>query len=140
MSRGKQKPAKRQVNKRAGQEITQVEQKFHQGPIPDPETLAGYNQIVPNAAERILRMAEIEADHRQSLESSTLQANIRDRVSVRYEMKLGQTLAFAYRLLGVEHTLQLVARNCSGWVKVYTSKRVMLPVAVIAGGSHIHWG
>jgi len=29
---------------------------------------------------------------------------------------------------------------CSGWVKMYTSKRVMLPVAAVAGGSHIHWG
>jgi len=30
--------------------------------------------------------------------------------------------------------------NCSGWEKVYTSKRVMLPVAGLSGLSHIHWG
>lgn len=34
--------------------------KFHSGPLPSPETLAGYESICPGAAERILQMAEKE--------------------------------------------------------------------------------
>jgi uncharacterized membrane protein len=35
------------------------------GPIPPPDTLEKYNQIIPGAAERILNMAENEAASRQ---------------------------------------------------------------------------
>lgn len=39
-------------------------------------------------------MAEEEAEHRQALEAETLKANVRDRMSARREIKLGQILAF----------------------------------------------
>ena len=34
------------------------------GPIPPPEVLAGYEQITPGMADRIVRMAEKQSDHR----------------------------------------------------------------------------
>lgn len=34
------------------------EQHVYSGPLPEPEALAKYDQIVPGAAERILTMAE----------------------------------------------------------------------------------
>ena len=40
----------------------------HSGPLPDPQTLKGYTEIIPNGAERIMRMAEKEQRHRHSLE------------------------------------------------------------------------
>jgi len=49
----------------------------HQGPLPPPEVLAGYNRVVPGAAERILVMAETEAVNRNRREDEALQANIR---------------------------------------------------------------
>lgn len=57
------------------QRITQVSQSF-EGPIPPPAILQQYNAIVPDAAERILRMAEQENQHRQQQEDTALQANI----------------------------------------------------------------
>ena len=38
------------------------------GPLPPPEMLAQYEEILPGAAERILSMAERQAEHRQKLE------------------------------------------------------------------------
>ena len=38
------------------------------GPLPDPEALARYNQIIPDAAERIIKMAENEATSRRGNE------------------------------------------------------------------------
>ena len=40
------------------------EQHVYSGPLPEPEALAKYDQIVPGAAERILTMAEKEMQHR----------------------------------------------------------------------------
>lgn len=41
------------------------------GPLPSPEALAKYDQVVPGAAERIIKMAEQEAAHRQNEERKT---------------------------------------------------------------------
>jgi uncharacterized membrane protein len=52
-----------------GMPILSVEliEKFS-GTLPPPDVLRGYNEIVPGAAERIIKMAEQQAQHRQSLE------------------------------------------------------------------------
>lgn len=42
------------------------------GPIPPPQILKGYNELVPDAAERILKMAEKQADHRIELEKKVI--------------------------------------------------------------------
>lgn len=39
------------------------------GPLPPPEILRGYEDVLPGAADRILKMAETQASHRQGLES-----------------------------------------------------------------------
>jgi len=43
-----------------------------QGPIPPPELLREYNEIVPNGAERIVKMAETQSAHRIHLESTVI--------------------------------------------------------------------
>jgi len=48
------------------------------GPLPPPQVLDQYNQIVPGAAERIVRLFEIQVDHRQRLESSIISSDVRD--------------------------------------------------------------
>lgn len=47
--------------------VTQIEQKSQEwsGPLPPPSVLQGYNEMVPDAAERILRMAEKNQDQQQ---------------------------------------------------------------------------
>lgn len=57
-------------------QLTQATQ-VHQGPIPHPDILAGYDKIVPGAANRILVLAETEALNRNRREDDALQANIR---------------------------------------------------------------
>ena len=47
---------------------TIVQHQQWSGPLPAPEALAQYNNIVPDAAERILRMAEKEQEHRHKAE------------------------------------------------------------------------
>lgn len=40
----------------------------YRGPVPDPETLRRYGEVIPTAPERILAMAEREQTHRHKLD------------------------------------------------------------------------
>lgn len=53
----------------------------YQGPIPPPDILRGFNDLVPGAAERLIKLAEDESMHRRDLEAKTLQANIENQQS-----------------------------------------------------------
>jgi uncharacterized membrane protein len=46
------------------------------GPLPPPELLAKYNDVIPNGAERIMAMAEEQAHHRQALEKIVVGGNV----------------------------------------------------------------
>ena len=50
------------------------------GPMPPPATLAAYNAIVPDAAERILKMAEAQALHRHQLEATAIRSDARQAI------------------------------------------------------------
>lgn len=44
----------------------------HSGPIPSPEKLEKYDDVLPGAADRIIKMAEKQQLHRFSLEESSI--------------------------------------------------------------------
>lgn len=48
----------------------------HSGPLPHPSILQSYEAVIPGSAARILTSSEIQAKHRQELESSVIKANI----------------------------------------------------------------
>ena len=55
----------RQVTPRPARRPARV---YFRGPLPPPTLLRQYDDIAPNAAERILRMAERQAEHRIAIE------------------------------------------------------------------------
>jgi uncharacterized membrane protein len=79
------------VNKQKKQQIVKTVvhaiQRIHVGPIPDPSTLAEYNNIIPNGAERIMAMAEKQSDHRMKMESEVIHRQMN-------QSNLGQVFAF----------------------------------------------
>lgn len=58
--------------------IAEVIQSEFSGPIPPPNIIAGYENVVPGAADRIITMAETQAKHRQALETIEVKAEARD--------------------------------------------------------------
>ncbi len=46
------------------------------GPLPHPEDLAKYEQVLPGSADRIISMAERQADHRRNLERTVILSNV----------------------------------------------------------------
>ena len=55
--------------------VTHLEAHFS-GPIPPPNTLEKYEEVLPGSANRILKMAESQAQHRQNLEASVISSDI----------------------------------------------------------------
>jgi uncharacterized membrane protein len=64
------------------------------GPLPPPEQLEQYDKAFPGAAERIIAMAEKQAQHRQSLEASVIPDQQRQSSN-------GQKFAFVIALAGI---------------------------------------
>jgi uncharacterized membrane protein len=85
---------KKQEIMRAFLSITIREASTFSGPIPPPELLKGYNEIITNGAERILIMAENQSTHRIQLENHA----IRDELK---QSKLGQIFGFILGLVGM---------------------------------------
>lgn len=46
-----------------------------QGPLPPPDFLERYEETLPGAAERILRMAELQLDHRHQYEDFAIKSD-----------------------------------------------------------------
>lgn len=68
------------------------------GPLPPPDDLAKYNDAVPDAAERIIAMAEKEQENRHRLQGEELK--LRRTVETRGQM-LGFVLALLFTFASV---------------------------------------
>lgn len=64
------------------------------GPLPPPDALARFNEIVPNGAERIFKMTEAEQAHRITFENTGLVAAIA-------EAKRGQLLGASISIVSL---------------------------------------
>lgn len=71
-----------------------VNRKSYSGPLPHPEDMARYNEIVPNAAERILAMAEKQQAHQIELENKMIKSQVRGQL-------IGMTLALIVLCISV---------------------------------------
>lgn len=52
--------------------ITMVQERTHSGPLPDPESLVRYNSVITEGANRIMKMAEKQQEHRMALETKII--------------------------------------------------------------------
>ncbi len=59
------------------EELEVSSERYWSGVPPRPEDFAKFGEIVPSAPERLLRMAEMEQQHRIDLEAKILPENIR---------------------------------------------------------------
>lgn len=75
------------------QTLSVVSRKSFSGPLPPPHILAEYNEIVPDAAERIFQLTEREAKFRHDINNASLQGDIK-------KDKRGQWMGFSIALAG----------------------------------------
>lgn len=78
--------------------------KIHIGPLPDPETLRRYDDLLPGTAERIITMAEKEQDHVHKTVS-------RAQIWTLVRKQIGQISGFLLGLLGLLEGFFLVVKG-----------------------------
>lgn len=64
------------------------------GPLPHPDILRKFNEVLPGAAERIIKMAEDQSVHRKGLEKKVIDSDIS-------RSKWGQILGFIMGMTGI---------------------------------------
>ncbi len=70
------------------QTVIMTFERSHSGPLPSPDSLRKYSEIIPNGADRIMKMAEKQLDHRMEMEKKVLRSQL-------IQSNVGQFLAFA---------------------------------------------
>ncbi len=73
--------------------LTTYTRTLHVGPLPPPEVLSAYGEVDPSFPERILKMAEAQAEHRKQQEREDLCADIDDLKAQRGTERIGQVFA-----------------------------------------------
>jgi len=81
-----------------------IRQSSHQGILPRPEDMERYNAIIPNGAERLMKMAENQSDHRMVMEKDYMNANNSDS-------KRGQIFGFFLALVCICAAVYLGMNN-----------------------------
>ncbi len=77
------------------------------GPLPPPEALGKYEGVLPGAADRIMTMAEKQAEHRQKLESKVVGYNT-------FNERLGMIPTF----------IVVISLMCFGGFLIYSNKNI----------------
>ena len=95
----------------------------HQGPIPSPDVIAGYEKVLAGSADRIIRMAEKEQDHRHKLQLQNQSQLVRLTF-------IGQLFAFAIGISGVAGGIYLVKydKSITGFSVFFTSLAALVGI------------
>ena len=104
------------------------------GPLPHPSLLAGYEQVLPGLADRIVRMAESEQKHDLEMRDRALSADIADMKAGRAEARIGQVFGLTIGLAGLS-AASFLAINGEGIVgaTIGGATIVTLVIAFIKG-------
>lgn len=90
-------PDQQNNNSKNGQKSASVllhQQSSFSGPLPPPEILKKFDELVPGSAERIIKMAEGQFAHRTELERQVISSDIQ-------RSKWGQILGFVVAIVGL---------------------------------------
>src|SRR5262245_5556562 len=71
------------------------------GPLPPPELLGKYEAICPVSADRIISLAEREAEHRRSIEKAIVSAGVEQEKRDSAEARRGQVCALLITLAAI---------------------------------------
>lgn len=69
---------------------------LHAGPMPDPETLKQYKELIPDAPERFLALVESEQKHRQQYEGKIVDGLVKDSQARIEAQKRGDWIAILF--------------------------------------------
>lgn len=113
----------KQALARKGNNVIMAQQsEMFSGPLPHPDILAKYDAALPGAAERILKMAEEQGQHRRSIEKDFVKSKISDSMR-------GQWFALIIGLVAILGGVFLIYSGC----KIEGYSLMFVPLASLVG-------
>lgn len=110
------------------------QQQIIEGPIPSPDTLFQYDQLLPGTADRIVAMAEREQAHRMNQEDLRTRADIKHREDVLIAQKAQARGVFTSDLFGQSAGLLIGATCVVGaiYLALQPSVHPTIPIALVS--------
>jgi uncharacterized membrane protein len=99
------------------------------GPLPPPEHLKQYDEVLPGLADRIVQMAEKQASHRHTMESQVVTAEIK-------RAYLGMGSGFIVAMLGLTIGGLLVYLEKTVVGSIFFGATLVSLVGVFVYGAH----
>lgn len=106
------------------------EQMLYSGPIPPPDEMSKYNEVIPNGSDRIMSMAEKQSDHRQKLELSVVKAKNRDS-------RLGVIFAGLIGLLGLYLGSEIIMNGQTIVGSIFAGSPLLAMVGLYLRGTNL---
>jgi len=122
--------SKKQKNKQSHHVVTVAQQLSYSGPLPHPNHFQQYENILPGAADRILKQAESQTTHRQSIEKKVIDSNI-------FNERLGIFLNFLLSLCIIAGGFLIVILSKNAWGYVAILGTPLLSGGIFLGTKYI---
>lgn len=110
--------------------IVSIQHRSHSGPLPDADTLIKYDSVIPNGADRIMKMAEVQQSHRMSMENKVI-------TSQSSQSKLGQIFGLIIGIVGIGSGTFLAAMGETTVGGIIAGGTVVSLVSVFVIGKNI---
>ena len=104
-----------------------VRQEMFAGPLPHPQSFKEYEEVLPGSADRILKMAEKQQEHRSILERSVVENN--NRIAVR-----GQIFGFIVFILGIAAGVFFVLQGMKVFGGIFLTSTMVTLVGLFITG------
>lgn len=83
----------------------------HSGPLPSPDTLRGYEEVLPGTAEAIVAAFKSETPHRHQMEREMVESQAKRERSEEKYASTGQWMGFAIAVLGIGGGVALIWKH-----------------------------
>ena len=110
--------------------VTMIQSRMHSGPLPDPDTLIKYDSVIPEGADRVMKMAEKQQEHRMKIESKVIN-------SQSSQSKLGQIFGLIIGIVGIASGTYLASIGATYVGGIIAGGTVVSLVSVFVIGKRI---
>ncbi len=104
------------------------------GPLPDPDTLRKYNELVPGAAERFLSSFEREQLHRHDMERQEIGIAIKHVNGIMYRSWGGLLAAFLISVFALGVAYQLAIQGITAVASIIAGTTIVSLAFAFLGG------
>ncbi len=102
---------------------------YFSGPLPPADMLADYDKLIPNGAERLMKMVEAQSSHRQTIEASVIAAQLK-------ESGRGQSYAFITTVLLIAAGIWAFLHDCPSVSGIIFTATISTVAGIFIYGKH----